>query len=393
MKYLGVATSPHQIEGNTYNDWTLYEKKGLVPEVGEACRSWEKMEDDIKLLKHIGANAYRFGIEWSRIEPEEGMFNIKALDRYRRFIDKLLKEGIEPFITLHHFTNPVWFHKMGGWTNPESMDFFVRYVDFITRYIKVRFWITINEPNVYAYNSYVAGIWPPMEKSILKAVIVVRHMLKASGMAYKVIHKNVPKSFVGIAHHLRVFKPFGKLGKIPVFLREYLFNFLPIYSDVFGVIPPPSGFMEPLKDRADFVGINYYTRDTVKFSLKNLFGEDVSVEGIWRNSLGWEVYPEGIYHLLKKYNFNKPVIITESGITTENEVDRERFIREHLKWIKKALDEGVKVVGYFYWSLMDNYEWAEGYNAHFGLFTRDRKPKSKINLKEIWKGVNEQDNP
>jgi beta-glucosidase len=384
LKYIGSATSPHQIEGNTKNDWTLFEEKGLVPKVGNACGSWERMEEDIKLLKVIGANAYRFGIEWSRIEPEEGIFNIKALDRYRKFIDLLIKNGIEPFITLHHFTNPIWFYKMGGWTNKKSVYYFERYTDFVSRFIRVKFWITINEPNVYAYNSFVAGVWPPMEKSIFKAILVMRNMLKASGRAYRVLKENIKYSKVGMAHHVRIFRPFGKLGKIPTALREYLFNFLPIYSDVYGVLPPPSGFMESLGARADFVGINYYTADTVRFSLINIFGEDVYIDGLWRNSLNWEVYPRGIYEVIKRYNFGREVVITENGITTKDERERERFILEHFKWIKEAIKEGFRVLGYFYWSLMDNYEWKDGYNAYFGLFMRFRERKGNINLRKLW---------
>ncbi len=384
MKYIGAATSPHQIEGGTRNDWTVFEEMGLVPKVEGACQSWEKMEEDIKLLKQIGANSYRFGIEWSRIEPEEGMFSIKALDRYRKFVDSLIKNGIEPFVTLHHFTNPIWFYKMGGWTNKKSVYYFERYVDFVSKFMKVRFWITINEPNVYAYNSYVVGIWPPMERSIFKAIIVMRNLLKASASAYKVLKENVKDAKVGMAHHVRIFRPFGKLGKIPALLREYLFNFLPIYSDVYGILPPPSGFFENLDAKADFVGINYYTADTVKFSLKKPFGEDIYPKGLWRNSLNWEVYPRGIYEVLKKYNFGREVIITENGISTKDERERESFILEHFRWIKRALNEKIKVLGYFYWSLMDNYEWKEGYDANFGLFTRFRERKSNINLKRLW---------
>ncbi len=386
MRYIGVSTSSHQIEGNTRNDWTLFEDEGKVPRVGDACNSWEYMEKDILLIKRVGANAYRFSIEWSRIEPEEGMFNINALDRYRRFIDKVISEGVEPFITLHHFTNPIWFIKKGGWLKGSNIKFFIRYVDFIRRFIdNVRFWITINEPNVYAYNGYVLGIWPPGEKSILKAIKVVRNMLRASLESYNIIKSGSGKSVVGMAHHVRVFRPLNGISKISTYLRGYMFNFLPIYSDVYGIIPPPAGFMESVGGKADFVGINYYTRDTVKFSLRNIFGEDVYIENVWRNSLNWEIYPRGIYEVLKRFNFGKVVFILENGVATDDNATRLKFLEEHFKWIKMAIKEGVKVGGYFYWSLLDNYEWAEGYSAKFGLFTRDRKLKQGINLMNIWR--------
>jgi len=385
---LGAATSSHQIEGNTLNDWTLWEREGKAPPVGEACNSWERMEEDVRLLLKIGANAYRFSLEWSRIEVEDGVFNLKNLLRYRRFVDALQRAGITPMLTLHHFTNPIWFYESGGWLRRDAPQIFGRYADLVSRYFgDVKLWITINEPNVYAYRGYVAGDWPPGERSIFKAMKVVRNMLRAHSQAYAAIKSNVRRARVGIAHHLRVFTPVGALGRVPVYLREYLFNFLPIYSEISGKIPPPAAFMESITPGGDFIGINYYTRDRVKFSLLQPFGVEEFPEGVWRNSLGWEVFPEGLYMLLKKYNFNRPVIVTENGIATESHEERVRFIREHLKQVKRAIDEGVEVAGYLYWSLLDNYEWLEGYKAKFGIFTIDRKSKGDINLKDLWEGL------
>ena len=382
---LGAATSAHQIEGGTYNDWTLWEREGRAPPVGEACNSWERMEEDVKLLLEVGANAYRFSLEWGRIEVEEGIFNLKNLLRYRRFVDALLDAGITPILTLHHFTNPVWFYESGGWLRGDAPQIFGRYADLLSRYFPdVKFWITINEPNVYAYRGYVVGDWPPGERSLSKAMGVIRNMLKAHSEAYAAVKANVRGASVGMAHHLRVFTPVGFLGRIPVLLREYLFNFVPVFSEVSGEIPPPVALMERIEEGGDFIGINYYTRDRVKFSLLQPFGVDVPPEGVWRSSLGWEVYPEGLYTLIKRYNFKRPVLITENGIATEDHGERVRFIREHLKRVRRAREEGLNVVGYMYWSLMDNYEWLEGYTAKFGIFTRDRKSKGKLNLSEIW---------
>ena len=382
---LGAATSSHQIEGDTYNDWILWEREGRAPPVGEACNSWERMEEDIKLLLKIGANAYRFSLEWSRIEVEEGIFNLKNLLRYRRFVDALLDAGITPILTLHHFTNPVWFYESGGWLRRDAPQIFGRYADLVSRYFPdVKFWITVNEPNVYAYRGYVVGDWPPGERSLFKALSVIRSMLKAHSEAYAAVKANVRGASVGIAHHLRVFTPVGFLGRVPALLREYLFNFVPVFSEVSGEIPPPVAMMERINAGGDFIGINYYTRDRVRFSLLQPFGVEVLPENVWRNSLGWEVYPEGLYVLIKRYNFKRPVLITENGIATENHEERVRFVREHLKQVKRARDEGLNVVGYMYWSLMDNYEWLEGYSAKFGIFTRDRRPKGELNLSEIW---------
>ena len=353
--------------------------------MGEACNSWERMEEDIRLLLKIGANAYRFSLEWSRIEVEEGLFNIKNLLRYRRFVDALLEAGITPILTLHHFTNPVWFYESGGWLRRDAPEIFGRYADLVSRYFgDVKLWITINEPNVYAYRGYVVGDWPPGERSLPKALRVIRNMLRAHSEAYAAVKANVRKASVGIAHHLRVFTPVGLLGKVPALLREYLFNFVPVFSEVSGEIPPPVALMERINAGGDFIGINYYTRDRVRFSLLQPFGVEVLPENVWRNSLGWEVYPEGLYVLMKRYNFKRPVLITENGIATEDHGERVRFIREHLKQVKRAKGEGMDVVGYLYWSLLDNYEWLEGYSAKFGIFTRDRRSKGDLNLSDIW---------
>ncbi len=382
---LGAATSSHQIEGGTYNDWSLWEREGRAPPVGEACNSWERMEEDVRLLLKIGANAYRFSLEWSRIEVEEGIFNLKNLLRYRRFVDTLLDAGITPILTLHHFTNPVWFYESGGWLRGDAPQIFGRYADLISRYFPdIKFWITVNEPNVYAYRGFVVGDWPPGERSLPKALAVIRNMLRAHSEAYAAVKANVRGASVGMAHHLRIFTPVGLLGRIPALLREYLFNFVPVFSEVSGEIPPPVAMMERINPGGDFIGINYYTRDRVKFSLLQPFGVDVLPEGVWRSSLGWEVYPEGLYVLIKRYNFKRPVLITENGIATEDHGERVRFIREHLKRVKRAREEGVGVAGYLYWSLLDNYEWLEGYSAKFGVFTRDRRLKGEINLREIW---------
>ncbi len=338
----------------------------------------------MELLKEIGANFYRFSVEWSRIEPDEGRFNGEAVLRYRRFVDHLLKAGITPMITLHHFTNPIWFYATGGWLREDSPIIFGRYAAFVSSFFPdVPFWITVNEPNVFAYQGYVIGAWPPGKRSITLALKVVKNMLKAHVRAYGEIKRNVKGASVGIAHHMRVFQPVGLLGRIPAFLRDYTFNFLPVYAEVKGRILPPAGF-ESLGRTGDFIGINYYTKDRVRFSPKDPFGVEVYPEGVWRNSLGWEVYPRGIYETVKRFSFGKPVIITENGIATESHSERVEFVSRHLRWLKRAKGEGINVKGYLYWSLLDNYEWLDGYSAKFGIFTRTREKKGDFNIKELW---------
>jgi len=371
----GAATSAYQVEGNNLNsDWWEWERRAGLKEIsGEAARHYQLYKADFDLAKLLNHNCHRLSIEWSRIEPKEGKFLNNEIDHYIDVILSLRQRNLEPLVTLHHFTNPLWFSRLGGWLNKKAVDYFLRYVERIVEPLcdQVKYWITINEPIVYMYYAYMLGKWPPQEKSFFKAAKVKENLILAHIRSYKLIHeiykkRNLALPSVSLANNTMVFVPCSLTlrNKIATYLRDREFNF---------------EFIEKLirAESLDFVGINYYTRsliDIENYSLRSLL-LDTCKKGhsnLQKNSLGWDIYPEGLYNLLlrlKKYNL--PIFILENGICTEDDNMRWNFIYEHLKNIHQAMEKGVNVLGYVYWSLLDNFEWDKGFSPRFGLIELD----------------------
>jgi len=370
----GAATSAYQVEGNNLNsDWWEWEKRTGRESSGTACRHYEFYLLDFDLAKSLNHNAHRLSIEWSRIEPQEGIFVEKELQHYLDVILALKERGIEPIITLHHFTNPLWLAKLGGWENKKVVYYFLRYVEKVVEILadKVKFWITINEPMVYIYHSYFIGLWPPQRKSFLISWRVKNNLVRAHMEAYKIIHgiykkKKLASPLVSIAQNMQAFvacQPTLK-NKLAVYLRNKLFNFSLISSLV-------------SKKSLDFIGLNYYSRrlvETSSWGIKHLLLDDCknNHHPVKKNSLGWDIYPEGLYALLIKLKrYDLAVFILENGICTEDDNLRWEYIYAHLKNTQGAISAGVKVMGYFYWSLMDNYEWDKGFVPRFGIIGID----------------------
>jgi len=372
--YWGAATSSYQVEGNNPNaDWWAWELQAGKTRSGQACRHYELFEQDFDLVKSLGHNAHRLSIEWSRIEPKEGEFSDEAIGHYIDVIRALRKRGIEPMVTLHHFTNPSWFASSGGWTNPKCVKQFIHYCDFVTRALArgVNYWFTINEPTVYFSHSFLWGMWPPQAKSFLKTKAVYHHLNEAHIEAYRLIHGiykelNLPKPSVGIAQHMQAIVGCDNSlkNRLAVAMRKQLYNLV--------IIDHLAG-----NKALDFIGVNYYSRhqvDVHSWWIGNLLMEKCQ-EGhhpLKKNSLGWDIYPEGLSQVLldlKKYRL--PVIISENGICTNDDNERWMYIQSHLKNVHLAMEQGVDVKGYLYWSLMDNFEWAEGFVPRFGLIDID----------------------
>jgi len=367
----GASTSAHQVEGrNIYNDWWLAEQGGALRQASnQACCHYELYAQDFAIAKELGHNCHRFSIEWSRIEPQEGVFQDFEIKHYHKVIAELRRQGIEPVVTLHHFTNPVWFSQRGGWTRLKLQRYFLRFVERIVREFsgEVKFWITINEPLVYSSHSYLLGAWPPKERSLFKTAKVTLNMARAHIQAYRIIHKiyrdrGLDRPMVSIAANLQAFelcRPTLK-NKLAVYLRHKLYN---LY------------FIEILlrEKTLDYIGINYYGRnlaDVESWGIKHLLLDTCKYNHhpLRKNSLGWDIYPQGLYKLLvslKKYNL--PILITENGICTEDDDLKWDYIREHLEQLNKSMEEGVNVLGYIYWSLIDNFEWDKGFEPRFGL--------------------------
>ncbi|MDO8492176.1 MAG: glycoside hydrolase family 1 protein [bacterium] len=390
----GAATSAHQVEGTNNNDWTEWEKKnalrlaseakskfGHLPNwkdiekeatnpnnyiSGIACDHYNRYQEDFDLAKSLGHNAHRFSIEWSRIEPEEGKFDEVAIEHYRDVIKALRERGIEPFVTLWHWTIPLWASKRGGWENKEIVEKFFKYADCLSREYKdlVKFWMPLNEPGTYVGMSYIQGAFPPRRRfALFTANRVFKNLMKAYRKSYKIIHRNIPGSQVGMSHYAVYMFPYKNRAwnKFIVKILDYYRNWR---------------FLNLVNDSNDFIGIQYYHTDNINFSplMNGKWGFiDTKNKNSWITDMGWDIYPEGIYHLLKRAGkYNKSIYITENGIADKKDLEREKFIKENLKWVKKALGEGVDIRGYFHWSLLDNFEWDKGFWPRFGLVEINR---------------------
>ncbi len=369
----GTATSAHQIEGNNKNnDWWRWEhslqraeelrKKNKNPEdyySGLACDSYHRYEEDFDLARSLHQNAHRFSIEWSRVEPGKGIFDLGEIEHYRQVLLALKKRGIKSFVTLHHFTNPVWFADLGGWEKPENVELFLEYARRILQELGdlIDFVCVINEPNIYAGMSYLMGHWPPQIKNRLIAKKVQQNIVDAHIAVYKFVKENNMPIQIGTAHHVFHIQTRGPLQVMQSLVERIAYK----------------GVLDQCAKYADFIGINYYTRQRLQFSLKHPFWKMFKPEGA-QSDFGWEIWPEGLYRLFKTFSqYKKPIYLTENGVADAQDRLRKHFIAGHLQSVHRAISEGVNVRGYLHWSLLDNFEWAEGYDMKFGLIAVDRQ--------------------
>jgi beta-glucosidase len=364
----GSATSAHQVEGNNiHNDWWDAEQTQKIKYKSDrACDHYNLYEQDFDLAKKLGQNAHRFSIEWSRIEPKQGEFNQKEIEHYRNVLLALKKRNIKSVVTLWHWTNPIWLAKMGGWANKKSSVYFERYAKFIVEELGdlIDFWVTLNEPMVHIGNGYLRGNFPPFKKNIFKAKNAFDNLVKAHQKSYKIVHAKYPEAEVSIAQLINYFEPARKWCPIEIFFAKFL-RYIWNYR-----------FLEKIKNEIDYIGVDYYFHNRIVFYppfIKNLNKKT--------SDLGWEIYPKGIYYILKELKkYQKPIYITENGVADAQDKFRKDFIKDHLFWVHKAIQEGADVRGYFHWSLMDNFEWGRGFEPRFGLIkidykTMERKPR------------------
>jgi len=399
---LGAATSAHQIEGGTHNDWTEWEK-GRYPDgtphvldgasAARADDSWKLWPADVAALQLLGANTYRLGVEWSRLEPEEGTWAEASAERYRQMLAALRAANIAPMVTLYHFTLPLWLARRGGWEWPGAPEAFAAFAARAAAAFggSVDLWCTINEPNVLVAKSYLAAQWPPGVKDPGRGAAVMAALMKAHALAARAIRAadttdadgDGRPSSIGIAQNLRVFDPASAnpIDGVAAGVADAFYN--EAFSDAVSSgrirlrIPRVVDIDEPypaLEGTFDYLGINYYTRDFVIGHVRGDRGpyEVTAPPELPRNDMGWEIYPEGLYRLLvRSARYGWPLFVTENGIADNGGDRRADFIRAHVYALDRARAEGVNVVGYLYWSLMDNFEWSHGYRGRFGLFTVD----------------------
>jgi beta-glucosidase len=359
----GAATAAYQIEGNSTNtDWWRAEQARQLPYAsGDACDSWRRWQDDVRLLQSLGLNAYRLSVEWARIEPEPGRFDTEALDNYRRQLEALHGAGIEPMVTLHHFVNPAWLADLGGWANPDIVPRFARYADRVSRSLGdlVTWWITINEPSILALKGYLEGTWPPHRPLDLRGYArLLRHAPRAHAAARRALqaHRSNAKASMAFAiwplQPLRRWSPGDQLAAL---LGDWFWQGRLLARSV---------------KTLDWVGVNYYTRVRTAFPPVR----SATVMSPETTDFGWEIYPEGLFDVLMRTHRlgqGKPVVVTENGIADAEDRRRGAYIVAHLRQIERAIQAGADVRGYLHWSLMDNFEWAEGYRMRFGLAAVD----------------------
>lgn len=405
--HFGASSSAHQIEGNNlHNQWWHFEQEpGRIKngdKSGQAADHYTRFAEDFADLKAMYHSAHRLSFEWSRFFPESPtVLNNKAVQHYHRVLDTLRSHDIEPFVTTFHFTIPAWFAEMGGFEEAENIRYYLDFVRFLVEEYgtKIRFWCTINEPNIYASFAYVIGEYPPAKKSIATAFRVVGNLLKAHGKAYRIIKERLPDAQVGLVVHLPVFAPHRKRSwtdKLAARLADWFFNGIILEALQTGKIHFPVGFFEQhdyIKNSNDFIGLNYYVRmfASPKHALAtalNLLHADFGAfqrTGTERlTQSGWTVYAKGLYKCLKRLHkkFGLPMYITENGIATDDDEWRKDFIRKHLRQVHKALEKGMDVRGYFYWSNLDNFEWSLGFEPRFGLIHVDYDDNFRRTVRE-----------
>jgi beta-glucosidase len=392
--FWGASTASHQVEGGNANQWSVWElahaselaktaQKSLhsLPvwdEIksqaqdprnyvsGKGVDHYNRYEEDFDIIQRLNLNSFRFGIEWARLEPEEGKWDEVAIEHYRQYIHELSERGIEPFLNLWHWTVPTWFEAKGGFAKKANLKHFYAFVERVAaEYAKdLHYVITLNEPNVYTSFSYITGKWPPQEKNPINASLVYWNLIKAHKKAYKIFKKHNPHIQVGIAAQLaniQAKRPHNVIDETVTKVMRYLWNWW---------------FLRRIRNQQDFIGFNYYFTDYYKdFKRQN---PEAPV-----NDLGWYMEPEGLYPLLLRVwaHYKKPIFVTENGVADKHDQYRQWWIEETIVAMERAISEGVDVAGYFHWSLLDNFEWAYGWWPKFGLVEVDRQQGMKRTIR------------
>ncbi len=355
----GVAGSAHQIEGgNTNNDWWDFEHapgSDCADSSGDACDSYHRWAEDIDLVAGMGLGAYRFSLEWSRVEPAEGEFSVAALDHYRRMCAGCHERGIVPVVTFHHFTTPAWLAARGAFESPDAPDRLARFVQRAGAHLGdlIGWACTINEPNVIGAMGYTIGDYPPgVRDDLTRHIAVNEAMVRAHRLSVEALRSG-PGSFpVGLTLSMAEIVA-DEGGELTRDVAE------DILEDTF----------LRATDGDDFVGVQAYTR--MHFGPDGLAPDDPSVA---QTQMGTENWPQAVAHCVRRTAAftGLPVLITESGIATDDDVERIAYVDQALGGVHSCIAEGIDVRGYFVWSLLDNFEWNMGYRPKLGLHSVDR---------------------
>ncbi len=392
--YWGASTASHQVEGGTVNQWSEWElahaselartakqRLGYLenwneikaqaenPEnyvSGKGVDHYRRYEEDFALARKLHLNAFRFGIEWSRIEPQEGVWDEKEIKHYYDYIISLKKQGLEPFLNMWHWTMPTWFTEKGGFEKRANLKYWKRFVQKIVDEYgdHINHVITINEPNVYASFSYATGEWVPQKKNWINATFVIWHLVVAHKQAYRIIKKKNPRTQVGVASQLANIQPRRPHNLVDILATQYMRLFWNWW------------YLNRIRRYQDFVGFNYYFSDYYRVLTRDNPTEP-------KSDLGWYMEPEGLHPLLVRIaaHYKKPIYITENGVADATDQYRQWWLEETIVAMERALSDGVDLRGYFHWSLLDNFEWKYGWWPKFGLIEVDRKNGMKRSIR------------
>ena len=399
----GTATAAHQVEGNCINNWSEFEKgikEDGQPNIkdnqrsGIACDHWNRYSEDIKLIQELGVSHYRFSVEWSKIQPVQDTFDENVLSHYSKMIDMLLENNLTPVITLHHFTHPVWFDKLGAFEKEENISIFVSFCQrvFIEYSEKVEYWCTINEPGVVATQGYFSGLFPPGKKNSQLSAMVLKNLLEAHVQVYRLLKKmeNGSRVKIGLVKNINQFDPWRRWHLLDWLISNtanHFFNDSTIYflrTGIFKICIPGLAWIHHKNidaiNSTDFFGLNYYSHNHLKiqFSLKEPFTMQYPDRDILTD-MPYTIYGEGLYRAIQSVStLDVPIIITENGIADAEDDRRELYIKRYIYAMSKAIKDGFDIKGYFYWSLMDNFEWAFGYDMKFGLYFVDYNTQERL---------------
>ena len=374
----GTASAAHQVEGDNRNcDWWEFEQQpGRIANGGTSAIAndhYHRYREDFALLRELNQNAHRLSIEWSRIEPAPGEFDARQIRHYRDVLGDLREQGIEPMVTLHHFTSPTWFASKGGWSAPDAAHGFLPFVHRVVDQLGdlVGLWCTINEPTIYAANGWVFGEFPPGRKGdVIGLYRVTSNMRKAHELAYGAIKRRWPDAKVGLSHHKLLFLPASdkRRDRWAAQTSQMALDRWPV---------APGQLRRIVEATSDFVGIAHYWGQMCAFDPKRpreQFIRRFNVPGRPVTDMGLSADPTWMRTVLNELReLGKPVYITENGLATGDDEWRARYITETLANVLLAIGDGVDVRGYFHWTNTDNFEWARGYSTRFGLIEVDRK--------------------
>ena len=404
----GAATAAPQIEGGFNEDgrtpsiWDVAPAKKIKNGANchIACDHYHRWKDDVALMKKMGLKSYRFSISWSRVMPQEGIINQKGLQFYSDLVDELIKNGIEPLVTIFHWDTPVWVYKKGGWLSKNIIPLFAEYTKAVVEKLsdRVTYWMAMNEPQCFIMNGYMQGAHAPFKHRYLALSKLTRICLLAHAESVNTIRKYAKKPpKVGIAMAAGAFVPKSESkADVDEARRKTFYNGLgtmsnrwwgdPVFKgetvSAYGVYRTREKDMPKIKVKMDFVGLNVYQ----PFQEGSWGNKPADVPDDRKTSMGWVIDGRVLYWTIRFFyeRYGLPLMVTENGMAANDEQDkvangavhdnkRIGFIKEYLASVKRAVNENIPVLGYQYWSLMDNFEWAEGYEPRFGLIHVDYK--------------------